>query len=415
MRCPPVCTSVIVLAIAAAGCGGGGGGDDGADDGDGGGSNGDGGGGNGDGGVTNAGMRVFDPDVLHAVEITVASGDLSTLDNNQDVRVRCTISVDGETVVDAGCKKKGATSVRPLSGKTGFTVKMNEFVSGQKMDGLKKLTIDNAIEDPSLLVGHLSYEVYRRAGLPAPRTSHATLTFNGVDKGLFVLEESTNGDYLETHFGDGNGNLYEGPWDFPKGVAAADLKDEVSEMRTRDDLTALTSVVMNSTDAQLPGALTPLLDVDRFITNFAVEEVAVLWDNYAVVAWNYYLYHVPGGRFVMLTHGVNWPYYVADFDPFDLYQYPWGPNNDPPGYLCVRMLAIPAYNAQYRAELTRVARDAWDVDVLRARIDRANAMLHSRTLTGASLENLGRFEGELTRVRNFVSDRRTYLANLLGF
>lgn len=413
---------MLVLAIATTGCGGGGSGSGGDGDGDGGvdgtggaGAGGVGGTGGSGGVVTNAGERVFDLDVLHAVEITVAEAELSTLDNDQDVRVRCTIKVDGKTAVDAGCKKKGTTSDRPLSEKTGFTVKMNEFTSGQKLDGLKKLVIDNEIQDPSLLVGHLSYEVFRRAGLPAPRASYATLSFNGVDKGLFVLEEATNGDYLEAHFGDGTGNVYEGPWDFPKGVAAADLKDEVSEMRTRDDLTALTDVVMSSTDAQLPAALEALLDVDRFITNFAVEEVAVLWDNYAIDAWNFYLYHVPGGRFVMLTHGINWPYYVADFDPFDLYQYPWGPSNDPPGYLCVRMLDIPVYNAKYRAELTRVARDAWDVDVLLARIDRANATLHSRPLTGASIEDFGRHEAELTTVRDFVRDRRSYLANLLGF
>lgn len=405
---------LVVTMLLAGACGGGGSADD-DGTGDDGGSGSDGAGNLTDGGTPPNGVHVFDLDVLHAVEITVAQADLATLDSDQDVRVRCTISVDGETVVDAGCKKKGTTSVRPLSGKTGFTVKMNEFTAGLKLDGLKKLVIDNEIEDPSLLVGHLSYEVFRRAGLPAPRTSHATLRFNGVDKGLFVLEEATNGQYLEAYFGDGDGNVYEGPWDFPKGVAAADLKDEVSEMRTRDDLTALHAVVMNSSDAQLPAALETQLDVDQFITNFAVEEVAVLWDNYAVVAWNYYLYHVPGGRFVILTHGVNWPYYVADFDPFDLYQYPWGPNNDPPGYLCVRLLAIPAYAAQYRAELTRVARDAWDVDVLLARIDRATATLHSRPLTGTSLENLGRHEAELTTVRNFVRDRRTYLANLLGF
>ena len=202
------------------------------------------GGGGADGAGPEPGAHVFDPDVLHDVEITVAAADLATLDNDQSVRVRCTITFDGVTVADAGCKKKGTTSVRPLSEKVGFTIKMNEHVSGQKLDGLKKLALDNAIQDPSLLVGHLSYEVFRKAGLPAPRTSHATLRFNGVDKGLFVVEETTSGDYLEAHFGDGTGNLYEGPWDFPKGAAAADLKDEVSEMRSRADLEALTALVM---------------------------------------------------------------------------------------------------------------------------------------------------------------------------
>ncbi len=76
---------------------------------------GDGGVGDADGAAMEPGARVFDLDVLHEVAITVAAGDLATLDSNQDVRVRCTITFDGVTVADAGCKKKGTSSLRPLS------------------------------------------------------------------------------------------------------------------------------------------------------------------------------------------------------------------------------------------------------------------------------------------------------------
>ena len=360
-----------------------------------------------------AGARVFDPDRLHSIELTVAAADLDTLDDDQTVRVPATLVFDGEELARVGLRKKGASSMRPLSGKPGFTIKLNEYVPGLRLDGLRKLTVDNAIQDPSLLTGHLSYEVYRRAGLPAPRTAHATLRFNGVDKGLYVLEESTNPDYLAAHFGDGTGNLYEGPWDFPRGAAAADLKDEVEDQRSRDDLEALTAVVMDTPDAQLAARLAERLDVDRFLTSYAVEMVAALWDNYALVAWNFYLYHVPGGRFVLLTHGVNWPYWHADMDPFDIHTDPWG-TGDPPGYLCARVDRVPALAARYRDELIRVARDAWDVDALLARIDRAAAALHARPLTGASADDLADFDEQLPVARAFVRERKAYLRTRLG-
>lgn len=362
---------------------------------------------------TVAGARVFDLDVLHAVELTVAASDLDTLDHDQTTRVPATLSFDGEVVAQVGLRKKGASSLRPLADKPGFTIKLDEYVGGRRLDGLRRLAVDAAIEDPSLLTGHLGYEVFRRAGLPAPRTAHATLRFNGVDKGLYVIEEATNPDYLAAHFGDGGGNLYEGPWDFPKGAAAADLKDEVEDQRSRDDLEALTAVVMTAPDAELAARLADLLDVDRFLTNYAVEMVAALWDNYAIVAWNFYLYHVPGGRFVMLTHGVNWPYWHADMDPFDIHVNPWN-TADPPGYLCDRVDRIPALAARFRAELVRVARDAWDVDVLLARIDRAAATLHARPLTGASAADLADFDDELAVARAFVRDRKAYLRTRLG-
>lgn len=393
-----------ILAVLLAACGSGGG--DGPD----------GGPGDPDAATTRAGDRVFDPTVLHAIELTVEPQYLATLDDDASTaRVPATLTFDGVVITQVGLRKKGTSSRRPLSGKSSFTVKLNEFVPGQKLDGLKKLSIDNAIEDPSLVTGHLSYEVFRRAGLPAPRTAHATLRWNGEDKGLFVIEEPTDTRYLEAVFGDGSGNVYEGPWDFPRGAATAVLRDEVSEGRSRADLEALTAVVMDTPDAQLEAALAAQLDLDRFLTNYAVEMVADLWDNYALVAWNFYLYHVPGGRFVLLTHGVNWPYFHADMDPFDIHTDPWNTGGaDPPGFLCDRVNTVPALAARYRAELVRVARDAWDVPTLTARIDRVVATVHSRPLTGAAADDLARFDAAVAEARQFVIDRKAYLTTRLG-
>lgn len=371
-----------------------------------------------------AGQNLFDPNVLHTLELTVAAADLPKLDDDANTeRVPATLVFDGQTITNVGLRKKGTSSRRPLADKTGFTVKLNEFVPGQKLDGLKKFEIDNAIQDPSFLTGHLAYEVYRRAGLPAPRTSHATLRFNGVDKGIFVLEEAANTDYLKKHYGNGTGNLYEGPWDFQKGVAAADLKDEVEDMRSRADLTALTNVVMNTPNDQLAAQLAPLIDLDQFIKNYAVEMVASLWDNYAIVAWNYYFYHVPGGKFVILTNGVNWPCcnpsgppnWKSDMDPYNIHADPWqaGPGF-PPGRLCDKVNNIPALKAKFDADLRSVARDAFDVATLLMRADRVATTLRSRPLTGRSATDLASFNAQLENVKKYVRDRKAYLTTRLA-
>jgi hypothetical protein len=405
-----------LVAALVAGCGGGSssGGPDGTGGGDGpiGGSD---GGGGGDGAVTPAGARVFDPNVLHEVTIEVETVHLDQLENDQEARVPCLLTVDGETVANAGIRKKGQTSLRPLSDKPGFSIKVNEFVPGQRIDGLKKLLLDNSIQDPTFVTGHFGYELYRRAGLPAPRTSHGVVTFNGEDKGIYVLEEAVNQQFLAAHYVDGSGNLYEGPWDFPQGAGAADLKDEIIEMRSRADLEALTDVVMNSDDADLAAALEARLDVDQFLVNFAVEMGGALWDNYAYAAWNFYLYDVPAdGRFVMLTHGLNWPYWHADLDPFDLYAYPWGPST-PPGYLCERIMRIPALETRYREALRAVARDAWDVAALEARVAQAEAALHSRSFSGGrSADDVDGFDAQVGDAYAFIRERKTYLSGLLG-
>ena len=48
-----------------------------------------------------------------------------------------------------------------------------------------------------LLVGeHMTYEVYRRAGIAAPMTAHAHVTINGIDSGIYVMREPVNRDFL---------------------------------------------------------------------------------------------------------------------------------------------------------------------------------------------------------------------------
>jgi spore coat protein H len=371
----------------------------------------------GDGAPSTAGDRVFDPGVLHEVAITVAEGDLDTLENDTETRVPCTITYDGETVAQAGIKKKGQTSQRPLSGKPGFSVKLNEFVSGQKLDGLKKLLLDNAVQDPTFLTGHIGYELSRRAGVPAPRTAHAVLTFNGEMKGIYVVEEAVNQQWLEATYGEayGAGNLYEGPWDFPQGAGAMELKDEVEEGRSREDLEALTAIVMDEPDETFAAALATRLDVDEFITNYAVEVIGGHWDNYAYAAWNYYFYDHPGDqKFRILPHGVNWPYWHADLDPFDLYVYPWG-KSTPPGRLCERLRAIPALDDAFRAEVRRVADVAWDTAVLDARIERVKATLHSRAITDDTfIDELAEFDARVGEATAFVAERKAYLVETLG-
>lgn len=414
-------TFVFLAVLAAVGlpaCGGGG--DDDTGGGDGGGPGRDGAGPAGDGATilpdaappSSAGARVFATDVLHRVDITVAGGDLGTLDDDTSVRVPCTITIDGETVTGAGIRKKGQTSQRPLSEKPSFSVKVNEFTPGLKLDGLKKLALDAYVQDDSLLVGHLGYEVYRRVGIPAPRTSHGVVTFNGEVKGLYVLEEAINTDFLQNAYGDANGqgNLYEGPWDFRQGAGAMELKDEVEEGRSRADLEALTAVVDDAATGDLAAALAPLIDVDQFIVNYAVEVVALHWDSYAYAAWNYYLYHRPDtDKFVILPHGVNWPYWHADVDPYDLYVYPWG-DGTPPGQLCERLRDVPTLDAAFHDAVENVTAVGWDVPTLLGRIDQVETVLHSVPAAGGRwADDLADFDANVDDARAFVRDRKTYL------
>jgi len=359
---------------------------------------------------------MFDRERLHELVITVDAKDVPTLNTVSD-RVPATITFDGITVRQAGVRNKGATSLRPASGKLSFSIKFDELVPGQRLLGMKKLIVNNEVQDPTWVTELYTYDTFRRAGLPASRVAHAVVTFNGVPKGIYNLIEPVNGQFLARHWGAArnDGNLYEGPWDFTDGPAKAELKDEVAEMRTRDDLAALVDAVVASADGELEARLAKLLDLDLFMTFFAAEVVTDAWDGYTWDAWNFYLYDVPGdGHFVFIPAGANWPYFVPDLDPFDIEADLWK-DGTPGGYLCRRIRKVPALDARYRLALERVTRDSFDVAALRATFDQSKRVLHTTTRSDpATRSDLETFDANIARAHDFVERRRAFMRKTLG-
>jgi hypothetical protein len=148
------------------------------------------------------GAAVFDLSMLHRVELTVAPGDLPTLENDPDAWVQATLSLDGGQAYVVGLRKKGGiNSLQPLDGKPAFSVKVGQFVADQTIDGLGRLVLNNSVQDEGLLSEHLGYEVARRAGIAAPRTSHGVVVLNGQGKGIYVLKELINKNFLRDAFG----------------------------------------------------------------------------------------------------------------------------------------------------------------------------------------------------------------------
>jgi spore coat protein H len=354
-----------------------------------------------------AGQIFFQQDRLHVVDITVEATHLDQLDTDLDNRVPCTITYDGETIANAGIRKKGQSTLQPLAEKPSFSVKLDEFEQGADIDGVQKFQLNNSVKDDSYLAEPVAYLTYLRAGVPAPRTALAVVRFNGETKGIYVVVEGVNKRFLRHAYGDGNGNLYEGPWDFTADVADADLKD-IEDGRTREDLQAFSDAVMGASDEQLLAAIEPHLDIDEMYTTIAIEMALCLWDGYTIAAWNFYFYHVPGGRFVMLPHGADWPYYVDNVDPFNPDFRPWG-DGSPPGLLAVRM--VDADRARYTLALERVRDDAFDLDVLNDLIDTLEDVVHSADTSDPVLASaVSAFDAEVSTPREFLASRRAFLS-----
>jgi hypothetical protein len=234
------------------------------------------------------------------IEATSASIEALKRDDRQYASV--TVGHDQNVYANVGLHLKGAGAFRPLDQKPSFTLKFNRFQSNQSFYGVTKLHLNNCIQDSTYISEALANELFRKAGLPAPRTGQARVYLNNRDLGLYAVVEGANKPFLRQHFQRDDGNLYEG--------TAKDITDGLDQDNGTDtsqvDLQKLAEAALLPSVAERWKRLEDLLDLDRFISFVAMEMLVCHWDGYAMGRSNYRLYHDPStGRMVFIPHGMD--------------------------------------------------------------------------------------------------------------
>jgi spore coat protein H len=343
---------------------------------------------------------VFDPRMLHRIEIQVDSQHLAQLEMDQVNRVPCTVVYDGTVLARSGIRKKGGPgSLRPLADKPAFSIKFNQFVPGQKLLGLSKLLLNNAVQDGSFLSEHMAYEMVRRAGGAAPLTAHGLVTLNQRPLGLYVVREAFNGDFIERSFGKANqgGNFYEGG-EFVGSPTSPELKDEKEEMRSRAALVRTSEIIRTTPDPQWVAAVEARLDLGSFFTGWAIEALVDHWDGYFFGPHNHYLYQHPGNdRLVFLVAGMD-----------DIFSRIRDPRDSTKVLLAEKVLSFPDTRARLRTRLLEIVR-GFDLPAMLARIDQAARTIRGHTPTdGPTRKDFASFDSSLAEVRGDMASIRAW-------
>ena len=207
-------------------------------------------------------------------------------------------------------------SFRPLSEKSGFKLK---FKKTDAVLGLRKMTLNNMVQDPSMLHETLAYASFRAAGVPASRTGFAFLRLNGDDIGTYLDLENLDEIGLKRIFGsfdDETQHLYEGEQGddvFPGGEAGFEV-DEGSEADISDLEALIEAVNDEGGSGSWSDRVAPNADLAEMTKMWAVEKYIDHWDGYSGHTEpsqagerpnNYYLFSEPTGRFQMLPWGTD--------------------------------------------------------------------------------------------------------------
>jgi spore coat protein CotH len=261
--------------------------------------------------------EIFDPARLLRFDIDLPQASIDALnkvtgssDPLQDVYVHARFRYGAETLPDVGLRIKGEASFRKLDRKAPFKLKFDEFVKDLTFRGLKRLTLNNMVEDPTFLAERMAYHVFRAAKLPAPRCNSALVYVNGAFYGVYANVEAEDKPFLRRWFASDEGNLYEeGQKDFVPGAETAFDLETNETANDRSDLKNLIAVFQATTAADFLSALDTALDTKHYLRFTAAEAAVNQWDMYSYTVFypnNFRIYHDPtSNKFVFLPWGMD--------------------------------------------------------------------------------------------------------------
>jgi hypothetical protein len=238
--------------------------------------------------------------------ITIPEEAISELRTNARQYVRATVHEGTNAWPAVGVHLKGSIgSFRSIDGKPGLTLSFEKFVPEQRFHGLRKIYLNNSVEDASYMNELLGNELFRAAGVPAPRVTHALVDLNDRPLGLYVLKEGFAEEFLARYFPHPDGNLYD---------IARDGHDVNEPMEKafgkgpddRSDLEALADAALEPDLPRRQQRLGRTLDVDRFFSFMAMEILLGHRDGYCLARNNFRVYQdLDSGRMVFLPHGMD--------------------------------------------------------------------------------------------------------------
>ena len=254
--------------------------------------------------------ELYDTRNLVRFDIEIPDESLDNLDSDPREYTPATLRYRGETLSNVGVRLKGEYSFRKMSGKPAFKLKFDKFVKGQRFRGLKRMTLNNNVQDPSMLSQPLSYELFRAADLPAPRASNVLVYVNGEYYGVYSNVETEDKVFLSRWFSSNDGNLYEENLvDFLPGNASVFDLETNKKRNDRSDLEALIRAIDESSPDDSYEKVGQELDMPQYLRYVAVEALVGGWDGYSYGVGsrnNFRVYRDPSiDKFVLLPWGLD--------------------------------------------------------------------------------------------------------------
>ena len=394
----------------------------------------------------------YDESMVRSINLDFYDPDFwqQMLDNyDTDNFVLARLGYEGMLYDSVAVQFKGQTSFRRAeengSEKLSFSIKLDEIIDGQDIEGYNNFNLNNAFQDASFMKEVL-YARLSRDFMPGLKGSYVSLSLNGEDWGLYTNIQQLNGDFIKEWFPDNNGIRWraDAPADAPAAIA-----DPVNQPLSTQDLTETTPKWGNGTSALnylgeeyslyqqyytlknsemddpwghlvkvcdvlnntpldlLKDSLSAYMDIDATLWFLAQEILFSDDDSYVHKGgMDYYLYlDRESGKMLPLEFDGNSAMNIRNVE--------WSPfmNTDSINYpLLNRLLAIPDLRQRYIAHAKTIIDQAFDVESANALINQYAALIDPYLLTDPKIDfTFQMHKRGVNDLRRYIETRRNYI------
>ena len=156
--------------------------------------------------------RLFDNTKVHTIDIVMDDWDEFIANATSEEYYTAAMVIDGEAYKNVAIRGKGNTSLSTVSSmnsdRYSFKVEFDHYDNSITYHGLDKLSLNNLIQDSTMMKDYLTYTMMYEFGAATPLCSFVYITVNGEDWGLYLAVEGVEDSFLERNYGSDYGELY---------------------------------------------------------------------------------------------------------------------------------------------------------------------------------------------------------------
>jgi spore coat protein CotH len=297
-------------------------------------------------------------------------------------------------------------SFRPVDDTPCFTLRFDRSIPGQTFHGLRKISLNNSVQDRSFLSEKICRELFEAAGVPTARAGHAKVELNGRDLGLYVLTEGFDKQFLKRYFKHPEGNLYESHSNHD--INESLIVNGGSYPGDNSGLKALAAAVDEPNPTERFKRLEKVLDMDRFLSFVAMEVITCHWDGYTMNQNNFRIFHDLGShKMVFIPAGMDQMFGVGQGNP----DYPILPPLQ--GVVSRAVLSTAEGKRRYLERLAQLYQSVFKVESILRRVDVLAAEIQPVIGETSRIAAL-RHRLEVDRMKSRIAQRNESLSRQLS-